>query len=191
MQFLVPRIVMVPQKVVRFHDFHVLYLRGLQNFLSAFRAGDVSARPHLTPFAERAGHTNLRPNPDDQRNADVKQPVRTKTETIWIKHADSNLMRLSQLSLCRSELDAQLRCAFIPPRVCFRATRGTSKTERAQMSHAHPPRHKPREIHCCAQNYRACMPDQISRCFGKRDRILQRFFVTNTTSSKRTPPSPG
>lgn len=32
---------------------------------------------------------------------------------------------------------------------------------------------------------------QISNRFGKRDRILQPFFVTKTTSSKRTPPSPG
>jgi hypothetical protein len=32
---------------------------------------------------------------------------------------------------------------------------------------------------------------QISSCFGNRDRILQPVFVTKTTSSIRTPPSPG
>src|SRR4030095_7206900 len=32
---------------------------------------------------------------------------------------------------------------------------------------------------------------QISNCFGNRDRILQPLFVTKTTSSIRTPPSPG
>ena len=32
---------------------------------------------------------------------------------------------------------------------------------------------------------------QISSCFGNRDRILQPALVTKTTSSSRTPPSPG
>src|SRR5437868_4799539 len=32
---------------------------------------------------------------------------------------------------------------------------------------------------------------QISNCFGNRERILQPVFVTTTTSSCRTPPSPG
>ena len=41
--------------------------------------------PHLS---ERAGHPNLRPNPEDQRDADVKQPVRSKTETVWRKHVE-------------------------------------------------------------------------------------------------------
>jgi hypothetical protein len=33
--------------------------------------------------------------------------------------------------------------------------------------------------------------DQISSCFGNRERILQPVLVTKTTSSSRAPPSPG
>jgi hypothetical protein len=75
-----------------------------QNFLRALRAGDVRARPHLAPFSERAGHPNLRPNPEDQWDADVEQPVRSKTKTVWRKHVDFNLARQSELSLCRREI---------------------------------------------------------------------------------------
>src|SRR5207244_12532009 len=75
-------------------------LGGLQNFTRAFRAGDVRARPHLAPFMERTRHPNLRPNPDNQRDADIKEPTRSETETVWIKHTELNLMYRSQLSLC-------------------------------------------------------------------------------------------
>jgi hypothetical protein len=37
----------------------------------------------------------------------------------------------------------------------------------------------------------AADPPQTSSRFGKRERILQPVFVTTTTSSRRTPPSPG
>src|SRR6266481_5133177 len=103
-QFLVSRIVMIPKKIVRLHNFHILYLGRPQNFLRALRTGDVRARPHLAPFSERAGHTNLRPNSKDQWHADVEQPVRSKTETVWRKHVEFNLARQSELSLCRSEI---------------------------------------------------------------------------------------
>src|SRR6266436_9026775 len=103
-QFLVSRIVMVPKKIVRLHNFHILYLGRPQNFLRALRAGDVRARPHLAPFSERTGHPNLRPNPQDQWHADVEQPERSKTKTVWRKHVDFNLARQSELSLCRREI---------------------------------------------------------------------------------------
>src|SRR4030095_1383388 len=48
---------------------------------------------------ERARDPNLSPNPDDQRDADIKQPMRSKTETVWIKHTELNLMYRSQLVL--------------------------------------------------------------------------------------------
>src|SRR5213593_4818083 len=91
---------MVPKKIVRLDNFHIGYLCRSQNFTRALRAGDVRARPHLAPFMERTRDSNLCPNPDDQRDADIKQPTRSKTETVWIKHTELNLMYRSQLSLC-------------------------------------------------------------------------------------------
>src|ERR1043166_7181647 len=103
-QLLVPGIVMVAEKIVRLHDVHIMNLGRLQNFASALRAGNVRARPHLAPFSERAGHTDLRPNSEDQRDADVKQPVRTQAKTGWIKHVSLNLTRKGKLPLYRSEI---------------------------------------------------------------------------------------
>src|SRR5207247_8695741 len=99
-QFLVSRVVMVSKKIVCLHNFDILYLGRPQNFLRALRAGDVRARPHVAPFSERAGHPNLRPNSKDQWHADVEQPVRSKTEAVWVKHVDFNLTRQSELSIC-------------------------------------------------------------------------------------------
>jgi hypothetical protein len=103
-QFFVPRIVVVPKKIVGLHNLHIVYLGRLQNFLRALGTGDVRACSNLAPFSERAGHTNLRPNPDDQWDTDIKQPVRSKTKTVRIKHVYVNLTRRSDLSLCRCEI---------------------------------------------------------------------------------------
>ena len=64
-QLLLGRIVMVTEKIVRLHDIHVMDLRRLQDFSRALGAGDVRARTHLAPPAERATHANLRPNSND------------------------------------------------------------------------------------------------------------------------------
>src|SRR5438552_14240999 len=170
-QFLVSRIVMISKKIVRFDNFHIVYLRRPQNFLRALRAGDVRARPHLAPFSERAGHPNLRPNSKDQWHADVEQPVRSKTETVWVKHVEFNLTRQSELSLCR--------------RVIRR--RETLRVHLQQGAAAsHPP-----TKYGSRPDRRSLKSDQISNCLGNRDRILQPVFLTKTTTSKRTPPSPG
>src|SRR5436309_3019077 len=95
---------MVAKKIVRLHNFHIRYLGRPQNFLRALRTGDVRARPHLAPFSERTGHPNLRPNSEDQWDADVEQPVRSKTKTVRVKHVEFNLARQSDLSLCRREI---------------------------------------------------------------------------------------
>src|SRR5206468_11861839 len=103
-QFLVSRIVMVSKKIVRLHNFHILYLGRPQNFLRALRTSGVRTSPHLAPFSERAGHSNLRPNSQDQWHANVEQPVGSKTETVRIIHVEFNLTRQSNLSLRRREI---------------------------------------------------------------------------------------
>src|SRR4029077_7545211 len=96
------------------HNIDILNLGCLQNFTRAFRAGDICAVAHLAPFTKRTRDPNLRPNSDDQRDAYIKKPMRSKTETVWIIHTELNLMYLSQLSLyCRNKLDAQMLASFI------------------------------------------------------------------------------
>src|SRR5262249_37929606 len=89
---------MVPKEIVRLHNLHIRNLSRLQNFTRAFRAGDIRACPHFAPFTERARDPNLGPNPNDQWDAYVKQPIRSKTETVWI-HTEPNLTYEPQLSL--------------------------------------------------------------------------------------------
>jgi len=81
-QLLLGRIVMVAQKIVRLQDLDVIDLRRLQNFARAFSSGDVPARAHLAPPAKCAAHANLRPKCNDQRDANVEEPVRTQTKTV-------------------------------------------------------------------------------------------------------------
>ena len=71
-EFLVARVVMIAKKIVRFDNLHIMNLGGPQNFLRALCSRDVRACPHLAPFSERAGHTNLRPNSEDQGDTDVE-----------------------------------------------------------------------------------------------------------------------
>src|ERR1700730_8131596 len=104
---------MVPKKTVRLHNIDILNLGCLQNFTRAFSTGDIRTRPHFAPFTERARDSNLCPNPDDQRDADVKQPVRSKTKTVWIKHTELNLMYRSQLSLYWSEQIRRSNACFV------------------------------------------------------------------------------
>src|SRR5712691_6146023 len=82
-QLLLGRIVMIAEKIVRLHDVHVMDLCCLQDFPRTLCASNVAARTHLAPSAKRAGHPNLRPNSNDQRDADVEQPVGTQTKTEW------------------------------------------------------------------------------------------------------------
>ena len=62
---------MISEKIVRLHNIDIWYLGRLQDFARAFRASDVGACADLTPFSKRARDTYLRPNPDDQRDADI------------------------------------------------------------------------------------------------------------------------
>src|SRR4029450_10609167 len=82
-QLLLGWVVMVAEKIVRLHDVDIINLRCLEDFARAFSSGDIRARTHLAPTAKRAAHPNLRPNSNDQRDADVKQPVGTETKTGW------------------------------------------------------------------------------------------------------------
>src|SRR5439155_19573886 len=83
MQLLLCRIVVVAQKIVRLYDVHILNLGSLEDFACAFSSGDIPVRTHLAPPAKHAAHPNLRPNSNDQRDADVEQPVGTQTKTVW------------------------------------------------------------------------------------------------------------
>ena len=74
---------MVTEKIVRLHDVNVMDLRRLQNFPRALCAGNIDTRSHLAPTAKRAGDPNLRPNSNDQGDADVEQPVRSQPKTVW------------------------------------------------------------------------------------------------------------
>mgnify|MGYP003694679845 CR=1 FL=1 len=74
---------MVAEKIVCLHDVDILNLRCLEDFACAFSSGDIPVRTHLAPTAKRAGHSNLRPNSNDQRDADVEQPVGTQTKAQW------------------------------------------------------------------------------------------------------------
>src|ERR1700745_2219586 len=135
MQLLVPWIVMVSKKIVRLHNVDIVNLRRLQNFPRTFCTSDIRACAHLTPFAKRARNPNLCPNPNDQRDADVEQPMRSKTETVWIIHTELNLTHLSQLSLYRLEqLDAQSRASFISAGICRAAMFGRRSVPRISRS---------------------------------------------------------
>src|SRR5437762_2500598 len=83
-QLLLGRIVMVAEKIVRLHDINIMDLCGLQDFARALGASDIRARTHFAPTAKCAAHPNLRPNSDDQGDADVQQPMRSQTKTRWI-----------------------------------------------------------------------------------------------------------
>src|SRR5262249_399969 len=74
-------VVMISQKIVRLHDVDILNLGCLEDFACAFSPSNIPARTHLAPTAKRAAHPKLRPKSDDQRDADVKQPVGTETKT--------------------------------------------------------------------------------------------------------------
>ena len=63
---------MVAEKIVGLDNLDIVDLRSLQNFPGALGAGDVRARAHFAPAIERAAHANLRPDAENQRNADVK-----------------------------------------------------------------------------------------------------------------------
>jgi hypothetical protein len=59
-------------------------LGSLKDLTSRFSSGYIRAGAHLTPFAERAANAHLRPNADDQRDADVEKPV--VPEAARVKH---------------------------------------------------------------------------------------------------------
>src|SRR5262245_26285923 len=80
-QLLLCRIVVVAQKIVRLHDVDIMNLGCLEDFACAFSSSDIPARTHLAPMAKRTFHPKLRPKSDDQRDADVEQPVGTETKT--------------------------------------------------------------------------------------------------------------
>src|SRR5213592_4155688 len=92
-KFLARRIVMIAEKIVCLDNIDIVDLCRLQDLACTFRSGNVGRGPHLAPAAERAAHANLRPNPNDQWNPNVKQPMRSKTESVRIKHVNLNLAR--------------------------------------------------------------------------------------------------
>src|SRR5690242_16172149 len=84
MQLLLGRIVMITQKVIRLHDVDIVNLSCLQNFARALGSRDVPGRTNFAPATKGAAHANLRPDSDDQRDTDVKEPVRTQAKAaIW------------------------------------------------------------------------------------------------------------
>src|ERR1051325_12114695 len=90
MQLLLGWVVVVAEKIVRLNDLDVVDLCCLQDFARAFGSGDIPVRTNLAPPAKRAADPNLRPNSDDQRDADVQEPVRTQTKSVRaadIQHA--------------------------------------------------------------------------------------------------------
>jgi len=97
-QLLVSRVVMVSKKIVRLHNIDIVNLGRLQNFTRAFSTGDVRTRPHFAHLWN-ALVTRICAQIPITTDADIKQPVRSKTETVWIKHTELNLMYRSQLSL--------------------------------------------------------------------------------------------
>src|SRR5580765_1910952 len=82
-QLFLCRIVVVAQKIVRLYDVDIRNLGCPEDFACAFSSGDIPARAHLAPMAKRAAHPNLRPNANDQWDADVEQPVGSKPKTGW------------------------------------------------------------------------------------------------------------
>src|SRR5439155_22732882 len=81
------RIVMIAQKIARLHYLDIVNLRRLQNFAGAFRARDVGARAHLAPASKSAAYTNLRPDTNDQRHADIKQIMTPAAVSDWVEHS--------------------------------------------------------------------------------------------------------
>src|SRR5262245_55744607 len=82
-QLLLCRIVVVAQKIVRLYDVDIMNLGCLEDFACAFSSSDIPVRAHLAPMAKSTAHPNLRPNSNDQWNADVEQPVGSQTKTGW------------------------------------------------------------------------------------------------------------
>src|SRR5204863_8799608 len=76
-------VVKVDQKILSLHDVNITNLHCLQDFACAFSSGDIPVRTHLAPSAKHAAHPNLRPNSNDQRDADVEQPIGTQTKAVW------------------------------------------------------------------------------------------------------------
>src|SRR4029079_2718449 len=80
-QLFLGRVVMIAQDIVRLHDVDIMNVPRLQDLACAFGTVDVPAGADLAPSAKRAGYPHLRPNSNDQRDADVEQPVGTETKT--------------------------------------------------------------------------------------------------------------
>ncbi len=77
------RIVMIAQKVVRLDHLNIVNLRRLQNLPRAFRAGDVGARAYLCSTVQTLLLTrNLRPNANNQRHANIEQPVTSAVSDV-------------------------------------------------------------------------------------------------------------
>src|SRR6476646_11121486 len=79
-QLLLCRIVVIAQKIVRLYDVDILNLICLEDLSGTFSPGDIPARTHLAPMAKRTFHPDLRPNSNDQWDADVEQPVGTEAK---------------------------------------------------------------------------------------------------------------
>jgi len=78
---------MIAEKVIRLDNIDIVNLRRCQNFARTLCTGDVRTGADLTPLSKRAAYPKLRLRRNDQRHADVKEPMRSKTESVRIKHA--------------------------------------------------------------------------------------------------------
>src|SRR5207302_8818014 len=83
-KLLLCRIVMVAEETVRLHNIDIVNLRGLQNLSRAFGAGDVRGSAHFPPAIESTGHADLRPDPENRRNNQVKKEMIT-AKADWIE----------------------------------------------------------------------------------------------------------
>src|SRR5438094_4070723 len=92
-KFLARRIVMIAEKIVCLDNIDIVDLCCPQDLACTFRSGNVRSGPHLPPAAEGGAHPNLRPKPNEHCDAELKQPTRSKTQPVRIKHVALNLAR--------------------------------------------------------------------------------------------------
>src|SRR4030095_5702879 len=140
------RIVMIAEIIVRLDDIHVVDLRCLHNFARRFRAGDIRAGAHGSPFPKCAADAKLRPQTDNQRQTDQQKPVMPKEETatvtVRIVHDYGMSLTLDAWDSASFRFQAVFRHAsasefpslLARPRLPRAPRRGLDNTSRAQPS---------------------------------------------------------
>ena len=69
------RVVVIAEIIIQLDHLDVANVGGLQNLPRRFRPGDIRARADRAPFFESAADAKLRPETDEQRNADQDQVI--------------------------------------------------------------------------------------------------------------------